>query len=311
MITWAWYTAVLLVVGTTAAGRACAEAPIWPRRITAAALAFSLLLLAIVAGRLWSQTHDAFGGDGPLTIEHAQIILFETPWGGGWMWQAGASLCTLLAVVAWRRAWAAWPVAALCASATAFVTALTGHAVGMEEQQWITILAHGLHVIAAGWWIGALAVILLATAGLDFERDVQARLSLAQVVTRFSPVAIVAVSLLVAAGLVATWRHVIEQAGFGGFASPYGLALAAKIAAFVTAALCGLYNWRVLTPSIEASPDAARQFRIVAWVEVSLGVVALVLTALLGTLSMPERSGETTHTQVGQPPSAAVQPKNF
>lgn len=296
MITWAWYTAVLLVVGTTAAGRACAEAPVWPRRITAAALTFSLLLLAVVAGRLWSQTNDAFGGDGPLTLEHARIILFETPWGGGWMWQAGGSLCTFFAIVAWRRAWAAWPVAALCASATAFVTALTGHAAGMEEQRAITVLAHGLHVIAAGCWIGALAVILLATVGSDFERDVQARLALAQVVRRFSPLAIAAVSLLVTAGLVATWRHVIVQAGFGGFASPYGLALAAKVAAFSGAALCGLYNWRVLTPAIEASHDATRQFRIVAWIEVSLGIVALVLTALLGTLSMPERGGESNHT---------------
>lgn len=300
MITWAWYTAILLVVGTTAAGRACAEAPVWPRRLTAMALAFSLLLLAIVAGRLWLQTNDAFGGDGPLTIEHARIILFETPWGGGWMWQAGASLCTVVAMVAWRWQWSAWPIAALSASAMAFVTALTGHAVGMEEQAWITVLAHGLHVIAAGWWIGALAVILLVTAGSDFDRDVQARLSLAQVVTRFSPIAIPAVSLLVTAGLVATWQHVIVQAGVGGFASPYGLALAAKIAAFAGAGLCGLYNWRVLTPLIESSPDATRQFRIVAGLEVSLGVVALVLTALLGTLSMPEPGNAPAHTQIGQ-----------
>lgn len=214
------------------------------------------------------------------------------------MWQAGGSLCTFLAMLAWRWRWAAWPIAALSASAMAFVTALTGHAVGMEEQAWVTILAHGLHVIAAGWWIGALAMILLVMTGADFERDVQARLSLAQVVARFSPIAIGAVSLLVAAGVVATWQHVIVQAGFGGFASPYGLALLAKVAAFVGAALCGLYNWRVLTPSIEASPDAARQFRIVAWLEVSLGVVALVLTALLGTLSMPERGdGELEHTR--------------
>lgn len=254
-----------------------------------------MLLLAVVAARLWSQTNDAFGGNGPLTFADAQIILFETPWGNGWLWQAGASVCTFLAFIAWRWRWAAWPVAAACASATAFVTALTGHAVGMEDQVWITVLAHGLHVIAAGWWIGALAIILLVTTGADFERDVQARLSLAQVVTRFSPIAIVAVSVLATAGLVATWRHVLVPAGLQGFASPYGLALAAKVAAFAGAALCGLYNWRVLTPAIEASPDATRQFRIVAWLEVSLGVLAIVLTALLGTLSMPEPGSQTDH----------------
>lgn len=295
MITWAWYTAILLVVGTTAAGRACAEAPIWPRRITSAAVGFSLLLVAIVAWRLWAQTHDAFGSDGPLTLEQARIIIVDTPWGGGWLWQAGASVCACIAMCVWRSRWSAWPLAATCASAAAFVTALTGHAVGMEEQTWITVVAHGLHVIAAGWWLGALAIILIVTSGADYSRDVQARLSLAQVVARFSPIAITAVTLLVGAGLVATWRHVIQQAGLDGFASPYGLALAAKVGAFAGAAICGLYNWRVLTPLIASSPDATRQFRITAGLEVALGVAALVLTALLGTLSMPEPATGADH----------------
>lgn len=296
MITWAWYTSVLLVAGAAAAGRACAEAPVWPRRITSAALGCSLLLLALNLARLWSQTNDAFGTEGPLTFEHAQIILFETPWGGGWMWQAGASLLACLAAATWRSRWSAWPMAAACASAAAFTTALTGHAMGMEEQTWITVVAHGAHVIAAGWWLGALALMLIVTADADVDRDVQARLSLARAVARFSPIAIGGVSLLVAAGLVATWRHVVAQAGLDGFASPYGLALLGKVAAFIAAGLCGLYNWRVLAPALESSTDAVRQFRIVAGLEVSLGVVALVLTALLGTLSMPEPASGPEHS---------------
>jgi len=293
--TFVWYAAILLVVGSTSAGRAVAEAPVWPRRLTATAVGASYLLLGIVALRLWSQTNDAFGGDGPLTIAQAQIILFETPWGGGWLWQAGTTVLTCVAVLAWRWRWSVWPVAAVCASATAFATAMTGHAVGMENQMWITVPAHGVHVIAAGWWIGALAIILLVTTGFDFQRDVQARMSLARVIDRFSPVAIVAVSVLVTAGVVATWRHVIVPAGIEGFASPYGLALLAKIAAFGGAALCGLYNWRVLSPALAGSADAARQFRAMAWLEVSLGLVAIMLTALLGTLSMPEPTGESQH----------------
>jgi putative copper export protein len=47
----------------------------------------------------------------------------------------------------------------------------------------------------------------------------------------------------------------------------------------------------VLRPQLAGSPEAARQLRGLAWLEVSLGVVALVLTALLGTLSMPEPPG--------------------
>jgi putative copper resistance protein D len=258
------------------------------------------MLVGIVLLRLLSQTNDAFGSDGPLTITQAQVILFETPWGGGWMWQAGTTTLAFVALVGWRLRWSLWPVAAVCASVAAFTTGLTGHAVGMEDQAWITVVAHGVHVMAAGWWIGALILILIVTTRTDFERDVEARVSLARVIDRFSPVAIVAVSALVVAGGVATWRHVFVPAGIEGFASPYGLALLAKVGAFSGAALCGLYNWRVLSPALAGSADAARQFRAMAWLEVSLGVVAVVLTALLGTLSMPEPPGETPHTSAAR-----------
>ena len=254
--------------------------------------------MGIVLLRLWSQTNDAFGSDGPLTFAQAEIILFETPWGGGWMWQAGMAALTCVAVLAWRARWSLWPLATVCASVTAFTTAMTGHAVGMDTQVWMTMAAHGLHVIAAGWWIGALEIVLLVTAGSDYQRDVQARLSLSGVIDRFSPVAIAAVTLLVVSGATAVWKHVIEPAGLEGFATPYGLALLAKVGAFCAAGLCGLYNWRVLSPALAGSADAARQFRAMAWLEVSLGLAAIVLTALLGTLSMPEPPGEIQHGAV-------------
>lgn len=291
MLTFAWYVVILLAVGAVSAGRAFAEAPRWPKRLTTLAWGSVSALCVVIALRLWSQTYDAFGGEQPLELAHAQVILFETPWGGGWLWQAGAAAVALIAVLVWRRSWKAWPLAAAAVSVAAFTTALTGHAVAMEDRQWMTVLAHGVHVTAAGWWLGGLMAIQLVTLGLDVERDVAGRQSLATVIARFSPIAIAAVTTLVLAGAVATWRHVIEPAGFAGFASPYGLTLLTKVAAFVIAGLCGLYNWRVLTPQLFASAEAARQLRHVAWLEVSLGVVAIVLTALLGTMSMPEPPG--------------------
>jgi len=295
VLTWAWYIAILFVVGTTSAGHAFAESPRWPRRLTAAALFAAVLLVLLVCWRLWTQTYAAFGGDQPLEFSHARVILFDTPWGGGWMWQAGASVIALAAAMVWRWRWAAWPVAAFFGSVVGFVTAFTGHAVAMEEQLWLTVLAHGLHVVAAGWWIGGLIVILLITAGTDYERDTPSRVALANVIDRFSPIAIAAVTTLVVAGGVATWKHVVEPAGFGGFASPYGLALLGKVAAFAGAALCGLYNWKVLRPQLASSPDAAGQLRSMAWLEISLGVVAVILTAVLGTLSMPEPPAGPVH----------------
>jgi putative copper resistance protein D len=295
VLTFAWYAAILFVVGSTSAGRSFADAPRWPRRLTAVSLFSSILLLALVGIRLWMQTYDAFGGEQSLALVHARVILLDTPWGGGWLWQAGATLLTCLATIAWRWRWAAWPVAACLGSAVGFATAFTGHAVAMEAQRWLTVAAHGLHVVAAGWWIGGLTIILLITGGTNYERDVQARVALSGVIDRFSPAAMAAVTLLLIAGATATWKHVIEAAGFGGFASPYGLALLGKVAAFSGAGLCGLYNWKILRPQLASSPDAVSQLRSMAWLEVSLGVVALVLTAVLGTLSMPEPPGASGH----------------
>lgn len=291
VITAAWYLATLLTVGAAASARIVSHAPRWPTRVRRAALAASVALLGLQFVRLWSQTRDAFGADAPLVWAQVRIILAETPWGAGWHWQAGASLLCLLVVVLWQSRWPLWVGAAVAASAAAFTTALTGHAVGMGEGVWQTVLAHGTHVVAAGWWIGTLVVLQVVTMDADIGRDVQARLALGHAIERFSPTAIVAVCILVGAGMVATWHHVIGPVGFGGFASPYGLTLLTKIGAFAGAGLCGLYNWRVIRHRVAESEEAARQLRAMIWLEIALGVMAVVLTAVLGTMEMPEPPG--------------------
>lgn len=291
MLVAAWYISILLTVGAASAARALAHAPRWPKALLTWATLASSLLVAMSMLRLWTQTREAFGTDVPLEWSQVSIILFDTPWGGGWLWQGGTALVTWLLVLAWRSRWSLWPTVAVSASIAAFTAALNGHAVGMDDGVWITVLAHGLHVIAAGWWMGGLAIVQMVTRDADVERDVQDRLSLSTVINRFSTSAVAAVSLLILSGIVATWRHVIEPVGFDGFASPYGLALLTKIGVFCAAALCGLYNWRVLSPRLAGDADAARQLRAIAWLEVSLGLMAIVLTALIGTMSMPEPPG--------------------
>ncbi len=291
MITAVWYLATLLTVGATASGRLVDHAPLWPARVRRAALFASAALVAVQVARLWSQTRDAFGAEAPMVWAQVRIILAETPWGLGWHWQAGASTLCFIVVLLWQSRWSLWKAAPVAASLAAFTTALTGHAVGMDEGVWQTVLAHGVHVIAAGWWIGTLAVLQAVTLDADIGRDVQARLALGRAVERFSPTALIAVCILVGAGLVATWHHVIGPVGFGGFASPYGLTLLTKIGAFAGAGLCGLYNWRVLRHRVATSEDAARQLRAMIWLEISLGLMAIVLTAVLGTMEMPEPPG--------------------
>jgi len=287
MLTWAWHSAVIAVTGLAGSAWVLAgvSAPVarqWHRRVlTAATIAAAALVLAVLA-RLWLQTFEAFGGDEPLSWLLVRVIVTETRWGWGWTWQAlGAGLCLVTALMA-RRNTAHWPLLLASAVATAFATSVTGHAVGMDDHVWITVVAQGTHVIAAGLWIGTLGGLLMVTydAGEE-EPDTEA---FADAFTRFSRLAQPAVALLVAGGLVATWRHV---GAVSNLATPYGVVLGLKVAAFVGAALCGLYNWRVLGPRLRTQPRAAAALSRVALVEVTLGAIAIALTSIIGTLPMP------------------------
>lgn len=292
MLVWAWYVVVLANVGTAgsfwvldSAGRS-AQTAVWRRRLTTVGVAVATSVLVATAARLWAQTYQAFGGDQPLTWLLVRVIVTETPWGRGWTWQAlGALLCVATAVTL-RRRWHWWPLFAVSAVATGFFTALNGHAVGMETGVWITVLAHGTHVVAAGLWLGTLALVLMTTSEEVPEGDAASSdgAAFAEVIDRFSPLALGAVGVLVVAGLTATWRHVGTPANM---VSPYGLVLGLKIAAFVAAAVCGWINWRVGRPTLRSFGGAQRRLRRLAWLEITFGTIAVALTAVLGLLSMP------------------------
>lgn len=285
MLMWTWYLAAGLVAGAGGASWALAgtDTPRWRSRLTSLALAASLFLTVIVAARLWSQTYDAFGGDEPLTWLLVRVIVTETPWGTGWTWQFLGAVSCLAVALLWRRQFALWPLFLVCAVGAAFATGLTGHAVGMEEDQWITILAHGFHVVAVGLWLGTLAMIMITSRDIGMD-DAQERAWFAGLIERFSPLAVAAVTTLVAAGAVASWRHL---GSIDGLWTPYGNALLGKVGAFSAAAACGFYNWRVLRPKMLTSGDATRRLRRISSLELAFGVLALVIQAYLGTLSMP------------------------
>ncbi len=287
MVIWLWYTLVVAVMGGAActwvlAGVHAPAVRTWRRRLATVNLVSASLLIVAVGARLWSQTTQAFDGDQPISTLLLRVIVTETPWGRGWTWQAlGAVLC-LVGTILVRRSHAQWPLLMTAALFTAFATSFTGHAVGMNEGVWITVLAQGTHVIAAGLWLGTLAALLLVTFD-DVDADgVTEAFQLA--LQRFSRLAQPAVAVLVVAGAIATWRHV---GTFANMATPYGFVLALKVAAFAAAAACGFYNWQRLTPQLGVRRSALPRMWRLAGLEVSLGVVALALTAIIGTLPMP------------------------
>ena len=187
-----------------------------------------------------------------------------------------------------RRRALIWLTAALTAVALAFAQALTSHAAALEANAGLAVVTDALHLLAAGVWVGgvfALAVGLLPI----MWRDRSASLALARAAWgAFSPVAAVAVGLILATGLYAMSRQVASVDALVG--TLYGQALASKIGLVLAVGAFGLANSMLLHPRV-AAPLAWLLRRPRAWTPLQLRDLpklvlceaALALLVLLGT----------------------------
>jgi copper transport protein len=174
------------------------------------------------------------------------------------------------------------------AIATAF--ALTGHAAAAAPH-WLARPALGLHMLCAAYWLGSLLPLLWS---LRLGRD-QAFL----VLHRFSNVALVVVSALVAAGMALSWVQL------GGrlsslWETDYGQRLAFKLVLVMALLLLGLANRTFLAPAIRrGQPGAARRFTTTLTVDLLLGALVLAVTASF-PLSAPPRALQLATSEVAK-----------
>jgi len=221
--------------------------------------------------------------------EDVAFLLFEIFWGTVWMAQGAVIL--LLVGALWlaggrrgstdddvRAAASAigvpWGAAALLVAGLALTIALSGHAVGADSAVALVVTADSLHTLAAGAWIGTLAVILLAargTAGSD-PRFFAAQIS------RFSPMALVSGGGLVGMGVVLGWVHLTAVSDL--WTEPYGRILSAKVALVLVVFGLGFLNWKRGLP-VADSVEGAAGVRRRAATEVGFAVAVLLLTAVL------------------------------
>lgn len=205
--------------------------------------------------------------------EDAELLL-STSWGTTWKVGLAGTIVLLVAMVLARRgSLTGWSIASAVALALAAFPALTGHASGVDEGRGIALIADWLHVVAAGGWIGGLAVVVYVSrlGGVDEG-------GLADLVPPFSTVAMAAVAVLVLSGSYSSWLHI---GGFGGLVSTsYGRLLLAKLALVAVVLAIGARNNRVLTSTLgtEAGSDAMRRS---ATTELVFAQLVLLVTAVL------------------------------
>lgn len=189
------------------------------------------------------------------------------------------------AILFWRRRRATVFVA-WCLSLLALTGLLmTGH-VATAPDRGMTLVALGLHALLASFWLGALPPLMTAARDQD-------RFTLVALLQRFSAIALVAVTVLVAAGLLLAWYQVESLDGL--LNTVYGRWLVLKVFIVTLMLLVAVDNkWRLTQGLIEGRtgmrPRLRRNLRL-EW----LGMLAVLLATAALSTQMPPRSDLENH----------------
>ena len=286
---WITYVGLMGLTGAVAVSRllvpatACAE----PRgggierRLRFVAFAAASALVLAAAARLYAQTWSVFGLDEPVTLDLVRVVGLESRWGGRWRPQAAAALLAAVAVAWWARLpRLGWWLAAVATAATWVTLPLTGHAASFDTP--VPHVAQVAHGVAAGLWIGALAAVVAVAPRLG--REPPGRESVADLVHRFSPLALASVATIAISGVVTGAFYVGSWGAL--WATGYGRALLLKAALFLATGAVGACNWRRLTPRL-GDPAGTGTLLRSARLELLLAAAVLLVTAVLVHLAMP------------------------
>jgi copper resistance protein D len=235
------------------------------------AAAMAVLWLMLEGGEMGGEWGDATD---PAVISS---VLYETAF--GFVWQARLALAlAVVGVALWRTS---PPMAGVVLNG-AFLASLglVGHAAMREGASGLFERANqALHLLAGGFWLGALAPLFLSLAYLD---NPALRVDAAAALRRFSGLGHVAVALVLATGV--TNVFLILGKWPLDFSSPYQASLAMKIACVAAMTLLALYNRYGLVPRLgAASKEALRALRRNTLLELALGGAVLALVSAFAT----------------------------
>jgi putative copper resistance protein D len=250
--------------------------------LTALGLLFSALAFLQMVGSMSGATIAG------IDRETFNFVLFETTPGDSFLWRTAALAIALVAALV-RSAKIGRLVVALGAGSALGTLAWTGHA-AITEGAVGTIhrLSDGLHLLAAGAWLGALAVLVtLLFARIENGESVAAARS---ALAGFAVAGSIIVAIIVTTGLFNVWMIVGMEGALRLPTTFYGQLLIVKLMLF--AAMLGLAaanRWR-LTPRLASGgygsdSGGVRALRVSIVLETSAAVLILALVAWLGTLS--------------------------
>ena len=107
----------------------------------------------------------------------------------------------------------------------------------------------------------------------------------AELIARFSPVALTAATLLATTGIITAWRHLKYVAAL--WTTNYGYALDIKLCLVAIVLALGAFNWRRMKPRL-GTEAAAYSIERSARAELTVAAIVLAVTAVLVNLPAPK-----------------------
>ncbi len=227
--------------------------------------------------------------------EPLRTILFDSAWGRQWMWRALAIVAAAILLELARQAGGAAsrsdedePIAvtetifgqiALGAGlGVLFLTTLSSHnAAAPDEVRIPAIITDFIHFVAAAVWIGGLfylatSLTALRRASAD-DSNGKTGAVLAEMLPRFTRVAMVSAGTLIISGIVSGWMQVTVPAAT---ATPHGWTLVAKVLLMVPLFGVAAVNSYWVTKSLMRDGEKTQLLRKLVTVEALLGVLILL-----------------------------------
>jgi copper resistance protein D len=270
-------------------------------------------------------------------VSPSLVTLFATHTVVGQLCLARAGLLLLAAGAARLSSRHKWWLAAALALGAATCSSLVSHAAAQPTARLPAIASQVAHLASGSVWIGVIIHLLAARKLIVAATSPGSIALVARIVRRFSPIALTATSLLALSGLMAVARFVGDAHGV--FTSAYGLTLLVKLALLVPVLYAGAMNFRVTRPALlalagapakgdateesssraETAATVLRRFGHFLELEVTAGVLVVMVAGIVGSVSPPGEDGtlRLTSAQVHAllspdlPTTAIVHPATF
>jgi len=146
---------------------------------------------------------------------------------------------------------------------------------------------NAVHILAASTWLGTLLVLaLIGIRGVIRSSTVgiQRAQLVADLVNSFSPLALLAASIVAITGVTTAWLHLKRLSAL--WTTSYGIALVVKLLLVLGVVILGAWNWRRVRPSLGAE-GSEETLRRSATMELAFGALVLIATSVLVTLPSP------------------------